>query len=102
MTPVEALADRDVSADTDPSRDPERVVRALDGLSARHQAVLSLHYLEGLAIDEVALVLGCRIGTVKSGLSRARAALRKRLALITPAGVRVESSATKNEGEERR
>ena len=48
-------------------------------LSPKHQAVLSLYYLEGMAAAEVAVVVGCRIGTVKSRLSRAREALREKL-----------------------
>jgi RNA polymerase sigma-70 factor (ECF subfamily) len=53
--------------------------QALLKLSPKHQAVLSLHYLEGLSVQEVAAVVGCRVGTVKSRLSRARDALRRRL-----------------------
>ncbi len=53
--------------------------QAMLRLSPKHQAVLSLHYLEGLSVEEVAAVVGCRIGTVKSRLSRAREALRYRL-----------------------
>jgi RNA polymerase sigma-70 factor (ECF subfamily) len=56
-----------------------RARAALRGLPANAQAVLSLHYIEGLSIDEVALVLGWRTGSVKSRLSRAREALRSRL-----------------------
>lgn len=52
---------------------------ALLTLAPRHQAVLALHYLEGLPIEDVAAALGCRLGTVKSRLSRARALLRRRL-----------------------
>ena len=59
--------------------DADRTRRALLTLSPKHQAVLALHYLEGLRVDEVAAVIGCRTGTVKSRLSRARDALRERL-----------------------
>jgi RNA polymerase sigma-70 factor (ECF subfamily) len=52
---------------------------ALLALAPKHQAVLALHYLEGLAIKDVAAILGCRVGTVKSRLARARDALRARL-----------------------
>ncbi|MFT7486562.1 MAG: RNA polymerase sigma factor (sigma-70 family) [Candidatus Paceibacteria bacterium] len=51
------------------------VHRALLSLAPKHQDVLALHYLEGLPIAEVAQVVGCRAGTVKSRLSRARCAL---------------------------
>lgn len=57
----------------------ERAQEAMLRLSPKHQAVLSLHYLEGLSIEEVAQVVGCRLGTVKSRLSRAREALRHKL-----------------------
>lgn len=59
--------------------DRERAQRAILQLSPKHQAVLSLHYLEGMGIQEVAAVIGCRPGTVKSRLSRAREALRQKL-----------------------
>lgn len=59
--------------------DPELARLVMLSLSPKHQAVLSLHYLEGLPVEEVATVLGCRTGTVKSRLSRARDALRGQL-----------------------
>ena len=75
---------RNENADTNPTStpgdaDPERTQTALLSLSPKYQAVLSLHYLEGLAVREVAAVLGCREGTVKSRLARARDALRAKL-----------------------
>jgi len=63
----------------DGEHDQDRAQRALLTLSPKHQAVLSLHYLEGLAVREVAAVLGCREGTVKSRLARARDALRAQM-----------------------
>ncbi len=59
--------------------DRERARRALLSLSPKHQAVLALHHLEGLCVADVAAILGCRVGTVKSRLARARDALREKL-----------------------
>jgi RNA polymerase sigma-70 factor (ECF subfamily) len=56
-----------------------RVRRAISRLGKRYQDVLVLRYFEGLDNEQVAHVLGRRVGTVKSlvhrGLSRLRAAL---------------------------
>lgn len=50
--------------------------RALDGLPRRQRDVVVLRYLADLSEADVASVIGCSIGTVKSNASRARAALR--------------------------
>ena len=59
--------------------DPEYARRALLALPPKYQSVLALHHMDGLAVTEVAAILGCRVGTVKSRLSRARHALRAAL-----------------------
>lgn len=51
----------------------------LAGLSPASRAVLLLHYLQGLTLDEVAGVLALPPGTVKSRLSYGLAILRQRL-----------------------
>ena len=43
------------------------------------RAVIHLHYYEGWSTDEIAQMLGCRPGTVRSRLFRARERLRKLL-----------------------
>jgi len=63
----------------EPHDEADEARTAMLALSTRHQEVLSLHYVEGLSVDEVSAVLGCRPGTVKSRLSRGREALRQEL-----------------------
>lgn len=50
--------------------------RALSGLTARQQAVLSLRYFEDLDDERIGAILRCRPGTVRSLVSRALASLR--------------------------
>jgi RNA polymerase sigma-70 factor (ECF subfamily) len=64
------------------SADPKlraRLQRALDDLPAGYRAVLVLHDVEGLQHEEIAEVLGCRVGTSKSQLHKARAKMRELL-----------------------
>ncbi len=68
-----------VSDPTPSDGESARVHRALMELSPEQQAVLCLHHVEGLSIEEAALVLGIAEGTVKSRLHRAREAFRSRL-----------------------
>jgi RNA polymerase sigma-70 factor (ECF subfamily) len=58
-----------------PSGERVDVRRALETLPQAQRAVLVLHHYVGLGVDEVARELGIPAGTVKSRLSRGRAAL---------------------------
>jgi RNA polymerase sigma-70 factor (ECF subfamily) len=51
----------------------------VDALPERLRRVLVLYYFEERSVDEVACMLGCPEGTVKTHLFRARAALAERL-----------------------
>jgi RNA polymerase sigma factor (sigma-70 family) len=57
-------------------QDRETVVDALNALSAPDREVIGYRFLLGLTEKETADVLGVRLGTVKSRLSRALARLR--------------------------
>lgn len=55
--------------------EPVDIAQALAGLPLTHRAVLILHHVCDLPVDEVARQLDIPVGTVKSRLSRARAAM---------------------------
>jgi RNA polymerase sigma-70 factor (ECF subfamily) len=57
----------------------ELVHRSLGRLSLRHREVLTLRFLEELELSDIAQVVGCGVGTVKSRLHYAKAAIRQLL-----------------------
>ena len=59
--------------------DLERVRAGLAALEHDRRRILSLHYLEGRSVAEIASELGVPLGTVKSRLFNARNELRHRL-----------------------
>jgi RNA polymerase sigma-70 factor (ECF subfamily) len=56
------------------------ISQALDALSIEHREVLMLGVVEGFTSQEMSEILSIPIGTVMSRMSRARQALRERLA----------------------
>ncbi len=79
----EAHADRSEPSPEDAAlvaADARAVQQALAELVPRHREMIVLRELEGLSYREIAAVTGTPIGTVMSSLSRAREALRRRLA----------------------
>jgi RNA polymerase sigma-70 factor (ECF subfamily) len=52
---------------------------ALDQLPAEQREVLVLRFLEDLSYEEIARVVGCQLGTVRSRLHYGKQALRKAL-----------------------
>jgi RNA polymerase sigma-70 factor (ECF subfamily) len=70
---------------TSPERAFEReellqvVDEALRSLSMRQRVVVVLFYLQGFSLAEIAYVLDCPVGTVKSRLHNARRVLRQEL-----------------------
>jgi DNA-directed RNA polymerase specialized sigma24 family protein len=62
-------------------RDAERVDmdRAYRRLSNKQRAAITLNYHHGYSVDECAVFMGCRPGTVRTHIERGLAALRKEL-----------------------
>jgi RNA polymerase sigma-70 factor (ECF subfamily) len=68
----------DMEADSEPFtfEDAALIHYALGRISLPHREALTLHFLEGMSVEEIADVLGVPAGTVKSRLHFAKRALR--------------------------
>ena len=53
------------------------VLAAVDTLGPKHRIVVVLHYLNGLNLAEIAQVVDCPVGTVKSRMFHARVKLQE-------------------------
>ena len=60
-----------------PGPEERQELEELFALPPEDRVAIHLHYYEGYSTDEIAQMLGCRPGTVRSRLSRARDRLRK-------------------------
>ncbi len=67
---------RDVSANHELAK---RLAHAIEGLGMKQRTAFVLHHLDGMSLEEVARVMGCRVGTVKAHISRAAEHLRRTL-----------------------
>lgn len=67
---------------TMPETEGEAFWRAVRGLPARQQAVVSLYYLEDQSVAAVGAALGIAEGTVKAALFKARASLAVALGVV--------------------
>jgi len=72
--PVEVVTSRFSSPSEELANSEERglMARALNALPAKLRVVVAMHYFDGLPLNEIAQILGCRLGTVKSRLFNAR------------------------------
>ena len=75
---IEAPENSDGPEETMEREEEARQLRlALERLSSNHREALVLRYYNDLTVPEIAKVLGCRGGTIKSRLSRAMSRLRQ-------------------------
>lgn len=70
----EALLDKLMRQESD-----AEVRDAIAALTPEHQAIIDLADIQGLGYEEISSVLDCPLGTVRSRLCRARAALKREL-----------------------
>lgn len=57
----------------------ELLMKAVSNLPFKLREVVAMRYFDGLPLNQVAEILGCRLGTVKSRLCRARERLARTL-----------------------
>ncbi len=86
LEPIENLAERLFA---DPHHSPEHLYEQselqgtlrdiVNTLPIKHRVVVVLHYLHDLSLPEIALILDCPVGTVKSRLHYARKVLKTAL-----------------------
>ncbi len=72
----EALEEPDPAFD---GEDARALHAAIAGLDRTHREVIVLHFLEDLSVADVAQVVGCPPGTVKSRIYHAKRALKEAL-----------------------
>jgi len=79
-------------ASEDPDGDPEEsfarkelqelVWKALNSLSEEFRVAIVLREMEGYSYEEIASMMNCSLGTVKSRINRARRVLREKVAVL--------------------
>lgn len=70
---------RGAPAEAEAAEEIEEVRQAIASLDEDHRTVVVLKDIEGLRYEEIAEIIGCPRGTVKSRIHRARMAIRDRL-----------------------
>jgi RNA polymerase sigma factor (sigma-70 family) len=77
--PPLALIDDTAPANASPATDLIDIDRAYRCLSLRQRAAITLKYRHGYSVEECAVFMGCRPGTVRAHLARGLVTLRKEL-----------------------
>jgi RNA polymerase sigma-70 factor, ECF subfamily len=79
--PIEEVESSGIGPDTEIflAEEAESVHYALDQLPAAQREVLVLRYIEGMSYEEIARIVDCQVGTVRSRLHYAKRAMRLQL-----------------------
>jgi RNA polymerase sigma-70 factor (ECF subfamily) len=90
---IDSLVDRLISPNwlspdhlAEHSETQRQVREAIGELTLNQRVVVALHYLSGLSLEEIAEILDCPLGTVKSRLHYARENLRHQLETVNLPG----------------
>ena len=75
----ESLEAADDTVDEIDFEDAAQLHRCLERLQPVHKEVLLLRFLEGMSYEQIADVLDCKLGTVRSRLFHAKCALKREL-----------------------
>ena len=73
------MATMSAKANQEDTLELKEVLRALESLPQAQREVISLVRASGLSYEEAAEIMGCKLGTIKSRVNRADAALRAAL-----------------------
>lgn len=87
IEPVDEHPDSRPSRGIELSERQQLVQSALSELSEEFRTVLVLKEMEGMKYDEIADIVGCPVGTVRSRIHRARSEMREKLRILFKAEV---------------
>jgi RNA polymerase sigma-70 factor (ECF subfamily) len=68
-------------------QDAQQVRKCIDGLSDAHHLVVHLAFFEDLGYEEIAKIVECPVGTVKSRMFHARESLKRCLSRLNPGSI---------------
>jgi RNA polymerase sigma-70 factor (ECF subfamily) len=69
--------------DTFDAEELAQMKAALDALPQDHREVLVLRFIEGMSYEQIAAIIGCPLGTVRSRIHYAKSAIREKLKRTT-------------------
>ena len=80
---VEPLDEQVAAEAEDPEEDVELLHDALDRLAPAHREALWLRYVERMSYEQIAALVGCGLGTVRSRIFYAKRALKRDIERIS-------------------
>ncbi len=76
---AQSLQEQSIEEKMEINEEQSLIRQEISSLPKRYKAVIILKYLQDLSYEEIADIVGCNVGTVKSRLSRAKDKLKPKL-----------------------